>query len=248
MKVGLLLVVVALVATLAPSLSSSAQTQKQKRKTQAVPQRTPTPNSTPAKSTTTSDSSSGEDAKLWKEEPIKNVSDARRIFEAMDGSLVRMLRDEPDRWGEYFDLKIDKKLERQWRREMITKLSDQLLNPATDANELWWLHSRLESMCQDQDDAESVLKIYEVTRRIADRLPIEDGLRVAENINGTGTHTYETGLIHQAVKHRLRDVAQDFAGYSMSLAQRAKSGKVEVEWADRTIEKCLAVKTYFKLR
>ena len=257
MKVGFLVVVVAFVATLAPPLSSRVETQKQKRGAQAAPRPTPTPYSPPANSTTTSDSSPGEDAEPWEKRRIKNVSDARRFFEAMDGSPYHMMRDYPDRWGEYWDLKIDDAQEDRWRRDMITKLSDRLLHPATDAKELWWLHSRLEKICTDVDDAESVLKIYEVTRRIAGRLPIKDGIIVAETINGHGSYSFETGLINYtnetgliylAVKHGLRDVAQDLAGYSMSLAQRAKSSKVDVERAEMAIERCLAVKRHFHLR
>ena len=157
------------------------------------------------------------------------------------------MRDYPDRRDEYEALKIDEAQERQWRRDMIAKLSDRLLNPATDAEELWWLYGRLEGMCDWQDDPESVLKIYEVTRRIAGKLPIKDGIIVAEDINGRGAYTYETGLIYKAVKHGLRDVAQDLAGYSMSLAQRAKSRKVDVERAEQAIKKCLAVKRHFRL-
>lgn len=257
MKVGFMVVVVALAATFAPPLSGCAETQKRKRGARAVPRPTPAPRSPAADSTTTSASSAGEDAEPWGNQPVKTLDDARRIFESVDGSLYHMMRDDPDRWGEYLALKIDDARERQWRRDMITKLSGRSLNPATDAKELWWLHSRLERMCRDQDDAESVLKIYEVTRRIAGRLPLEDGIIVAETINGhesyslaTGRtyHKYETGLVHLAVKHGLRDVAQDFADYSLSLAQRAKSGKVDVERAESAEETCLAVKKHFRLR
>jgi hypothetical protein len=257
MKVGFLVVVVALVATSAPPLSSRAETQKQKRGARSVPRPTPAPSAVSANSTKTSNSSSGEEAEPWEKRRIRSISDARRFFEAMDGSPYHMMRDHPDRWGEYWELKIDDAQEDQWRREMLTKLSDQLLNPATDAKELWWLHSRMERICTDVDDAESVLKIYEVTRRIAGRLPLEDGIIVAETINGHGYHSFQTGLtvytnktglIYLAMKHGLRDVAQDLAGYSMSLAQRAKSGKVDVERAEMAIERCLAVKRHFRLR
>lgn len=257
MKVGLLVVVVALVAIPAPPLPSRAETEKQKREAQAAPRPTPTPHSTAAKSTAMSDSSSGEKTEQWVKRRIKTISDARQIFEAYDGSLYHMMRDYPDRSGEYWELKIDKKLERQWRRDMITKLSDRLLNPATDANELWWLYSRLERICTAVDDAESVLKIYEVTRRIAGRLPLEEGTIVAEHINGYGyqsfatgqtVYTNKTGLIYLAVKHGLRDVAQELADYSMSLAQRAKSGQADVERAEMAIERCLALKKHFGLR
>ena len=258
MKVGFLVVaVVALAATLALPLSNRANTQKQKRETQASSRPTPTPHSTSANSTAMSDSSSSEETELWGKRRVKSISDARRIFEAYDGSLYHMMRDYPDRWGEYRDLKIDKQRERQWRREMITKLSDRLLNPATDAKELWWLHSRLESICTAIDDVESVLKIYEVILRIAGRLPLEDGIIVAETINGHGyqsfatglpVYTNKTGLIYLAVKHGLRDVAQELADYSMSLAQRAKSSKVDVELAEMAIERCLALKKHFRLR
>lgn len=247
MKVSFLVVFVALVVTAAPPLSGRTKTQEQKREARAVPKPTPTPSSSPADSTNMSNSSSGEDTELWAKQSVKSISDARRIFEAMDGSLYRMMRDHPDRWSEYFDLKIDDELERQWRRDMITKLYDRLLNPATDAKELWWLHSRLERMCEDQGDAESVLKIYEVIRRIAGRLPVRDVIIVAETINGTRIY-YEAGPIYLAVKHGLRDVAQDLSDYSMSLAQRAKSSKIDVERAELAIEKCLAVKRHFRLR
>lgn len=258
MKVGFLVVVVgALVAGVAPTLSSCATTQKQERETQALPRPSPPPSSSPATSTNTSDSSSRGDAEPWEERSIKSVGDARRIFEAVGGSLYHMMRDYPDRWGEYRALKIGEEQERQWRREMIAKLGDRLLNPATDARELWQLYSSLERMCQDQDDAESVLKIYEVTRRIVGRLSPQDGVIVANTINGawsyeirTGRtyHSYKTGLIYLAVKHGLRDVAQDLADYSMSLAQRAKRSKVDVEQAELTIEGCLTVKRHFRLR
>lgn len=258
-KASFWIAVVTLVATVAPPLSGSAKTQNQKRQARAAPKPTPTPspNSVPANSTKTPGSSAGEDEPSWAKQSIKSLDDARRAFEAMDGSVRRMLRDYPDRWGEYFGLKIDKKQENQWRRGMIAKLSDQALNPATDANELWWLHHRLEEICQALDDAESVLKIYEVTRRIADRVPIQDAVMVAQTINGpmgysytTGRpyHTYKTGLIYLAVKHGLRDVAQAFADYSMSLAQRAKSSKVDVEGAELAMESCLAIKSHFGLR
>ena len=101
------------------------------------------------------------------------------------------------------------------------------------------------------------MKIYEVTRLIADRLLLQDGIIVAETFNGawsyeirTGRtyHSYKTGLIYLAVKHGLRDVAQDLADYSMSLARRAKSGKVGVERAELAIEGCLTVKRHFRLR
>jgi hypothetical protein len=191
------------------------------------------------------------------DEPIKNVSDARRLFEAYDGSPYHMMRDEPDRWGEYRELKIDHALEHQWRREMITKLGDELLNPATKAKELWWLHSRLEKICTDVNDAESVLKIYEVTRRITGRLPLQEGILVAETINGrqfysteTGRteHRYDNGLIYLAMKHGLRDVAQGLADHSMSLAQLAKSRKVDVARAEEAMERCRAVKNHFRLK
>lgn len=246
MKVGLLVVVVgALVATVAPPPSGRANTQRQKRGARALPRPTPTPSSTSANSTRTSNSSSGEDAEPWEERRIKSISDARRIFEAVDGSVYHMMRDYPDRWGEYFDLRIAEEQERQWRREMITRLSDRLLDPATDAKDLWLLYTRMVRMCEDQGDAESALKIYKATRRIASRLPIEDGLIVAEAINGTRIY-YEAGPIYLAVKHGLRDVAQDLSDYSMSLAQRAKSGKVE--GAELAVGKCLAVKRHFRLR
>src|SRR5688572_19247996 len=123
MRVCFLVVVVALVATVAPPLSGRAKIQKRKREARAVSKPTPTPSSSSADSTNTSKASSGEDAEPWATQSIKSISDARRIFEAMDGSLYRMMRDHPDRWGEYFDLKIDDKQEHQWRREMISKLS-----------------------------------------------------------------------------------------------------------------------------
>ena len=255
LKVGFLVVGVALVAPLAATLSSHAKTQK-KRGAQAVPRPTPTSHPTPAKSTGMSDSSSGDRTEQWVNRRVKTISDARQIFEAYDGSLYHMMRDYPDRSGEYWNLKIDENLERQWRREMITKLSDQLLNPATDEKELWWLYSRLERICTDVDDAESVLKIYEVTRRIADRFTLEGGTIVAEHINGYGylslagqtIYTNKTGLVYLAVKHGLRDVAQELADYSMSLAQRAKSAKFDVERAEMAIERSLAVKKHFGLR
>ena len=247
MKVSFLVVIVALVAAVAPPLSGRANAQRQKRGARAVPKPRPTPSSTSANSTMTSNSSSGGDSEPWEERSIKTVSDARRIFEAVDGSVYHMMRDYPDRWGEYFDLKIDDRQERQWRREMITKLYGRLLNPAMDAKDLWLLYTRMVRMCEDQDDAESVLKIYKVTQRIASRLPVGDGLIVAEAINGTRIY-YEAGPIFLAVKHGLRDVAQDLSDYSMSLAQRAKSSRVEVEVAELAIRKCLAVKRHFRLR
>ena len=247
MKVGFLVVIVALVATVAPPLSRRANTQQQKRRAKAVPKPTPTPSSTAANSTKTSNSSSGADAEPWENRSLKSVSDARRIFEAVDGSLYHMMRDYPDRWSEYWDLKIDDAQEHKWRREMITKLYDRLLNPATEAKDLWHLYTRMVRMCEDQDDAESVLKIYKATQWIASRLPIEDGLIVAGAINGTRIY-YEAGPIYLAVKHGLRDVAQDLSDYSMSLAQRAKSSKVDVEGAELAIGKCLAVKRHFRLR
>lgn len=258
MKVGFLVVVVgALVASVAPPLSGCAKTQKQKREAQALPKPTPTPSPVSATPANKPDPLSSEDREWWDHRSIRSVDDARRFFEAVDGSHYAMMRDFPDRRDEYAALKITEAQERQWRRAMIAKLSDRLLNPATDAGELWWLHSRLGRVCEWPDDPEAVLKIYEVTRRIADRLPLEDGIIVAETINGalnysfqTGRayHSYKTGLIYLAVKHGLRDVAQDLSDYSMSLAQRAKVGKVDVERAEQAIEVCLAVKNHFRLR
>ena len=258
MKVGLLVVLVgALVASVAPTLSSCAKTQKQKREAQALPEPTPTPSPVSATPANKPKPLSSEDPEWWDDRSIRSVNDARQFFEAVDGSHYTMMRDFPDRRDEYAALKIDEAQERQWRRAMIAKLSDRMLNPATDAGELWWLHSRLERMCEWQDDPESVLKIYEVTRRIAGRLPIKDGVIVAQTINGawnyesrTGRtyHSYKTGLIYLAVKHGLRDVAQDLADYSMSLAQRAKRSKVDVEGAELAIEGCLTVKRHFRLR
>lgn len=246
MRVILLVVAVALLATVALSLSSRARTQK--RGARPAPEPASTPSAAPANSANESTPLSSEDPEWWNDRSIRSVEDARRFFEAMDGSHYAMMRDFPDRRDEYAALKISKAQERRWRRDMIARLSDRLLNPATDAEELWLLHSRLERFCEWQDDPESVLKIYEVTRQVAGRLPIRDGLIVAESINGRGLHTYETGLIYMAVKHGLRDVARDLARHSMSLAQRAKSGNVEVEWAERLIQKCLAVKRHFRLR
>lgn len=258
MKVGFLVVVVgALVASVAPPLSGCAETQKQRREAQALPEPTPTPPLVSATPANKPDPLSSEDPEWWNDRSIRSVNDARRFFEAVDGSHYAMMRDFPDRRDEYVALKIDEAQERRWRRDMIAKLGDRLLNTATDAGELWWLHSRLGRMCEWQDDPESVLKIYEVTRRIVDRLPIKDGIIVAETINGawsysfaTGRtyHSYKTGLIYLAVRHGLRGVAQDLADYSMSLAQRAKSGKVDVERAELAIEGCLAVKRHFRLR
>jgi hypothetical protein len=247
MKVGFLVVIVALVATVALPLSSRANTQPQKQGAQAVPKPTPTPSSTSANSTKTSDSSFGEDADQWVNRSIKSVSDARRFFEAMGCSHFHMMRDYPDRYSEYRALKINDAQEHEWRRDAITKLSDRLLNPATEAKDLWHLYTRMETMCEDQGDAESVLKIYKVTQWIASRLPVGDGLIVAEAINGTRTY-YEAGPIYLAVKHGLRDVAQDLSDYSISLAQRAKSSKVDAEGAELAIRKCLAVKRHFRLR
>jgi hypothetical protein len=245
MNVGFLVVIVALVATVAPPLSSLANTQQQKRKAQAVPKPTPTPSSTSANSTKTSNSSSGGDAEPWDDRSIKSLSDARRYFEAMGGSHFHMMRYDPDRYSEYRALKINDAQEHEWRRDAITKLYDRLLNPATDAKDLWLLYTRMVRMCEDQDDAESVLKIYKATQWIASRLPIGDEIIVAEALNGTRIY-YEAGPIYLAVKHGLRDVAQDLSDYSMSLAQRAKSSKVE--GAELAIGKCLAVKRHFRLR
>lgn len=259
MKVVFLVVVVGtLVASVATPLSSRAKPQKQTRKTRALPQPSPTPSPLSTNPTNTSDSTSREDADPWEERSIKSVSDARQIFEAVDGSGYRMLRDYTDRWHEYNQLNISQAQERQWRREMITKLSDRLLNPATDAEELENLYFRLKMMCGAQDDTESVLKIYEVTRRIVDRLPLEDGVSVSlyisgnwpySIINGRAYHSHQrTGLIYLAMRHELKDVAQDLADYSLSLARRAKSGEVDVERAKDAIEACLAVKRHFRLR
>lgn len=258
MRVGFLVVVVvaALVAGLAPPLSGCAKPQKQKRGAQALPDPTPTPSPVSATTSNKPKPLSGEDPEWWDERSIRSVDDARQFFEAVDGSHYAMMRDFPDRRDEYAALKIDEAQERQWRRAMIAKLGDRLLNPATDVGELWWLHSRLGRMCEWQDDPESVLKIYEVTRRIVDRLPIKDGIIVAETINGAWSlslegrtyHSYKTGLIYLAMRHGLRDVAQGLSDYSMSLAQRAKSGKVDVEMAELAIEGCLAVKKHFRLR
>ena len=247
MKVGFLVVIVALVSAVAPPLSGRANTQPRKRGAQAVPKPTPTPSSTSANSIKTSNSSSGEDAEPWENRRIKSVSDARRYFEAMGCSHFHMMRDYPDRYSEYRALKINDAQEHEWRRDAITKLYDSLLNPATEAKDLWHLYTRMGRMCEDQDDAESVLKIYKVTQWIASRLPIKDGIIVAEAINGTRTY-YEAGPIYLAVKHGLRDVAQGLSDYSMSLAQRAKSSKVDVEGAELAIGKCLAVKRHFRLR
>lgn len=248
MKVGLLVVVAALAATLALLLWKSAKTQKQKREARAAPEATPVPSlvsATPANKPATS---SGEEPEWSDTHGIRNLDDARQFFEAMQGSHYFMMRDDPDGRDEYVAMKIDKAQERQWRRDMIAKLCERLLNPATDAGELWLAYSRLDKLCEDQNDPESVLKIYEVTRRIADRLPVKDGIIVAEDISGRGAYTYETGLIYLAVKHGLKDVAQDLADYSMSLAQRAKTGNIDAERAELAVEKCLAVKSHFSLR
>ncbi len=258
MKVGFLLVVVsALVANVAPLLSGCAKTQKQEREAPALPEPTSTPSPVSALPANEPNPLSSEDPEWWEDRSIRSVKDARQFFEAVDGSHYVMMRDFPDRRDEYVALKIDEAQERQWRREMIAKLGDRLLNPATDAVEPWLLYSRLERVCTHQDGPESVLKIYEVTRRIADRLPLKDGIIVAETINGaqnyswqTGRtyHSYKTGLIYLAVRHGLRDVAQGLADYSMSLAQRAKGGKVDVEGAEQAMEVCLAIKRHFRLR
>lgn len=246
MKISSVVVIFALAVTVALCLSGCVETQEQKLEARAVPKPMSTPPSISANLANTSNSSSGDDAEPWEGQSIKSVSDARRFFEAMGCSHFHMMRDYPDRYSEYRALKIDKAQEREWRRDAITKLYDSLLNPATDAKDLWLLYTRMESLCEGQDDAESTLKIYEVTQRIADRLPIKDGIIVAEAINGTRIY-YEAGPIYLAVKYGLRDVAQDLSDYSMSLAQRAKSSKVDVERAELVIEKCLAVKRHFQL-
>ncbi len=258
MRVGFLVVVVgALVTGVAPPLSSCAETQRQKREARALPEPTPAPLPVSATPASKPKPPSSEDPEWWNDRSVRNVDDARQFFEATDGSHYVMMRDFPDRRDEYAALKIDEAQERRWRRALIAKLSGRLLDPATDAGELWWLHSRLGRICAHQDDPESELKIYEVTRRIAGRLPLQDGIIVAETINGawsysfqTGRsyHSYKTGLIYLAVKHGLRDVAQDLADHSMSLARRAKSGKVDAERADLAMEGCLTVKRHFRLR
>lgn len=248
MKVGLLVVVAVLVATPALLLRSCAKPQEQKREAQVVHEPTPAPSSESAAHEDEPAPSSSDDPRWWYDRSIRNVEDARQFFGAIDGSHFIMMKGFTDRRDEYAALKIDKATESRWRRGMIARLSGRLLDPATDAGELWRLYSRLETVCEWQDDPDSVLKIYEVTRRIADRLPVEDGIIVAEGIIGRGAYTYETGLIYNASKHGLKDVAQDLSDHALSLAQRAKNRNVDAERAEGAIEKCLEVKKHFGLR
>jgi len=170
---------------------------------------------------------------------IRSIEEAKEFFQMMGCSHFHMEREYPQRHKEYQNLSISKRMEREWTYEAFTEHIDKLLSPDTDPSKLWRIHSQAESLAQNLRTEDAVERLYEVTMRIANRLPAFSKVIVAETINGRGFVKYRhTGLIFLSYHLGRLDLAKGFAEISQTLSLSAKEAGVDPQRCDRALETC----------
>lgn len=182
----------------------------------------------------------------WNILRIDRFEEAKQYFQEMGCSHFHMAREHPDRYDEYTGLQIPKDLEAEWRQETLNNLKSELIGVRGVKTDLWMLHAWAADLAETEHSAEALEAIYEATRAICDKLSPEDGLIVAETINGRRDIRHKGGLIFLAMKIRRPDIAFDFVDTSLSLSRYAKKAMVDQSRCDTAIAKCLKIQKILK--
>ncbi len=146
--------------------------------------------------------------------PINTIEQAKTYFREMGCSHYGMARDFPQRYQEYKKLNISKELEREWEIEQFYEYYSSLMRTA-DSESLWNIHARMYDLYEGLNTDEELIKLLEATNHIRNKIPISDGVIVAETINGRTVKKARTGLIYKAYDSDHIGTAKEFAELSL---------------------------------
>lgn len=170
--------------------------------------------------------------------PLKDLEDAKAYFQAMGCSHFHMSREYPEMYDEYRSMSIDKSMEREWTRESLAALYDQIIDLNSDKTDLWWMHSRMADLTQILQTTEAIEILHSTTLHIIDRLQPQSSLLVAETIIGRQQIGRRGGMIFLAYNLGLNNTARDFAFIALKLIDRARQEGYDTARCNEAHIKC----------
>ena len=144
-------------------------------------------------------------------------------------------------------MSIDKSMEREWTRESLAALYDQITDRNSDKTDLWRMHSRMADLATILRTNEAVEIVYSATLNIMDRLQPKSSLLVAETIIGRLEMKYRGGMIFLAYDLGLKEIARDLAAITLKLIDRAMQEGYDTARCNEALMNCNRIVEQLKI-
>jgi len=175
------------------------------------------------------------------DESIRTLEQAKEFFKAMGCSHFHMDREFPERSQEYRRLNITEHTEAEWREEQFDEYYLSIME-SKDKGLLWNTHSSMYDLFEFLKTKTALMKMLEATKHMRGKVPLKDGVIVAETINGRGMRQFRGGLIYSAYDLNNIAAAKEFVELSLHFATCHERANRGIERCQRAIELCNEIK------
>jgi len=156
------------------------------------------------------------------DKPLTTLGRAEEFFKSMGCSSFHMSREYPERYGEYKNLKISKKIEQQWTTDEFNRYYAKIME-TTDNEGLWNYHSSMYNLFVNIKTEKNLMMMRDVTKNILPKVPNEYKVVVAETINGRTAKEARNGLIFLSYDMHNEAIAKEFADLSLQFSKYSES-------------------------